>query len=196
MAVHIIACKVFEPELEEVLEQIQEENVFEPEVEIKTTYLAAGLHGFLSRMQEVIIESLEEHRNDSIVLLYGSACHPKIKEFTKGYVIVTFEERNCIQLIMPEQSEKQSRDFFLTTGWFVCEDFFGTNSYATREGMGLYDQMLFGNTHVCKITDEQMLNVFERTGVPIETVDVPLGLFKEKVLGAITEVSAKEAKKQ
>ena len=34
MAVHIIACRVFEPELEEVIKQIQEENVFEPEVEM------------------------------------------------------------------------------------------------------------------------------------------------------------------
>ena len=52
MRIGILACSVFEPELEKVLEDIKNKNLFD--VDIEVTYLHFGLHTDLDKLEDPI----------------------------------------------------------------------------------------------------------------------------------------------
>jgi hypothetical protein len=59
------------------------------------------------------------------------------------------------------------------------------------QGLGYFDRMLLLDTGVCAITDDQILEIFDLTGVPIEGEKVDLSLFKSVVAAAITQAVEK-----
>jgi hypothetical protein len=59
-----------------------------------------------------------------------------------------------------------------------------------RQSFGYYDRILLADTGVCEITNEQILEFFERTRVPIEVEQVGLSVFKGNIVLAIERALA------
>lgn len=191
--VHFLSCGIFQLELEQVLQQIRDENLFDCEFMI--TYLKAGLHSNFDNLKNTILRSLEAIEDNRIILLYGSKCHLEFDEFLKDYSLIRFPQPNCIKLILGESMEKIEQDsntFYLTPGWLlkwreIFDSGWGLDKFSIRQSFGYCDRVLFKNTNVCEITDEQILEFFEYTGVYIEIENVELKIFKNNIITAIKQ---------
>ena len=70
--VHFIACGIFQPELDQVLNQIVSEGLFSCAFEVE--YLQAGLHSNLDALKKEMINALGLHADARTIFLYGSKC--------------------------------------------------------------------------------------------------------------------------
>ncbi|WP_089609055.1 DUF1638 domain-containing protein [Dehalobacterium formicoaceticum] len=196
MELCIVACGVFQPELEQVLEQISEELIFSKD--IKITYLPPALHVDYNKLRKGITDALDDVTQEKRLLFFGSMCHPELDEFTKQYHVVRLLKGNCIELILDnkrkEEIEKSARVFYLTPGWLRnWQDIFkqgqGWDEIDARQNFGFYDKILLLDTGVVEFDDEDILDFFEYTQVPIEIEYVGLTTFKQNVVEALEKVS-------
>jgi hypothetical protein len=192
MEVRIVACGIFQPELEQVLRQIREERPNDCIIDV--TYVPPALHVDYDRLKDGITNALDHVSEQKKILLFGSMCHPEIGEFTEKYHVVRLSPGNCIELILgkdrQKEIEKTAKVFYLTPGWLQnWEDIFrrgqGWDEIDARQNMGFYDKILLLDTGVSEFSDEDLLEFFEYTQVPIEIEKVDLAVFKENVVKAI-----------
>ena len=190
MNIFILSCGVFEPELNKILKEIKEEKIFEQDIEVK--YLPFGLHTNLNKLKYEITANLDKLRSYKVILLYGSKCHYKFYEFLKGYNnIITFKDANCIELIIGDERKKDPEtNLYITLGWVLKFDELNkfinaVDIYDIRQQYGRYENVIIGDTKVCKFTDEMIFNLFEKIQVPIEIQDIDINNFKNKIIDAI-----------
>lgn len=198
MEVRIVACGIFQPELEQVLKQIREEH---PDDKISVTYVPPALHVDYDKLKDGITNSLDNVAEDKKVLLFGSMCHPEIGEFTEKYHVVRLAPGNCVELILGKERQKEiekyAKVFYLTPGWLHnWEDIFkrgqGWDEIDARINFGFYDKILLLDTGISEFKDEDLLEFFEYTQVPIEIESVDLAVFKENVAEALKKALAKQ----
>jgi len=192
MEVRIVACGIFQPELEQVLRQIREERPNDCIIDV--TYVPPALHVDYDRLKDGITNALDHVSEQKKILLFGSMCHPEIGEFTEKYHVVRLSPGNCVELILGKERqkeiEKSAKVFYLTPGWLQnWEDIFrrgqGWDEIDARQNMGFYHKILLLDTGVSEFSDEDLLEFFEYTQVPIEIEKVDLAVFKENVVKAI-----------
>lgn len=199
MKVHIVACGIFQPELERVLKQIRED--YPPDDEISVTYLPPALHVDYDKLKYGITSALDTIAEDKKVLLFGSMCHPEIGEFTEKYHVVRLAPGNCVELILSKERqkeiEKSAKVFYLTPGWLHnWEDIFkqgqGWDEIDARINFGFYDKILLLDTGVSEFNDEDLLEFYDYTQVPIEIESVDLEFFQENVAEALKKALAEQ----
>jgi hypothetical protein len=192
MEVRIVACGIFQPELDQVLQEIRLEQ--QPETDIKVTYVAPALHVDYDKLKNGIIEALDQVNEDKRVLLFGAMCHPEIAEFTEKYHVVRLPCGNCIELILglerQREIDSQAKVFYLTPGWLLhWRDIFqqgqGWDEIDARQNMGYYDKALLLDTGTAEYSDEDLLEFFEYTQVPAEIMNIDLSVFKAHVVEAL-----------
>ena len=192
MEVRIVACGIIQPELEQVLRQIREERPNDSLINV--TYVPPALHVDYDKLKDGITGALDQVSEPKKILLFGSMCHPEIGEFTEKYHVVRLSPGNCVELILGKERqkeiEKSAKVFYLTPGWLQnWEDIFrrgqGWDEIDARQNMGFYDKILLLDTGVSEFSDEDLLEFFEYTQVPIEIEKVDLAVFKENVVKAI-----------
>jgi len=192
MALRIVSCGIFQPELEKVLKQIREE--FMSDEDINVTYLAPALHVDNNKLKQGITNALDNVSERQTVLLFGAMCHPELDEFTEKYQVVRLLPSNCIELILGKERqheiEKSAKVFYITPGWLEnWQDIFkrgqGWDEIDARQNFGFYDKILLLDTGVTSFNDEDLLEFFEYTQVPIEIEYVDLTVFKKNVVEAL-----------
>lgn len=192
MIFHLLACGIFQPELDRVLEQIRAKGLFDGDIAV--TYLPVGLHVDFGLLKEAVVKALDSLTGERVVLLYGARCHPQFDEWLQDYSLVRFEQANCIELILGERMKEidhASRTFYLTTGWLlkwreIFDQVFGQDTVAARQSFGYNDRVLFLDAGVCEITDEQVLDFFEFTQVPVEIEQISLDVFQANLMAVLT----------
>ncbi len=199
MKVRIVSCGIFEPELERILKQIGEELL--PNDEINATYVPPALHVDYDKLKNGITSALNMVTEDKKVLLFGSMCHPEIGEFTDKYHVVRLAPGNCVELILGKERqreiEKSAKVFYLTPGWLhnwekIFKQGQGWDEIDARINFGFYDKILLWDTGVSEFKDEDLLEFFEYTQVPIEIESVDLAIFKEHVSAALINALAEQ----
>ncbi len=189
MKICFLACEIYQPELEQVLAQIKQEKLFSCKLEL--TYLPAKLHVDLKKLKTAVLQALDAVVADRIILLYGSKCHPGFDEFLQNYPVIRFEPANCVELILGEHIQ-DSRTFCLTSGWMlkwreIFDPGWGVDVVAMRQSFACYERILFTDTGVSETTDEQLLDFFEHTRIPIEVEQGGLAAFKAAITTAIRQ---------
>ncbi len=197
MELRIVACGIFQPELEQVLRQIRDERPNDCLIDV--TYVPPALHVDYNKLKDGITDALDHVSEPKKILLFGSMCHPEIGEFTEKYHVVRLSPGNCVELILGKERqkeiEKSAKVFYLTPGWLQnWEDIFrrgqGWDEIDARQNMGFYDKILLLDTGVSEFSDEDLLEFFEYTQVPIEIERIDLAVFKENVVMAIEKALA------
>ena len=183
MKIGILACSVFEPELEKVLSDIENKKLFEDNIEV--TYLHFGLHTNLDKL------TLEY---DKVIVLYGSKCHYRFFEFLKKYDnIITIKPANCLEAIIGDkviESYVEGKDIYLTSGWVEKFDELNefsnaVDNYDRLNQFGMYDNAIIGDTGVIKITDDMIFELYEKIQVPVEVEPVDINIFENLIIDAI-----------
>lgn len=192
MKISILSCGVFEPELNKILSEINEEKLFNDDIEVK--YLPFGLHTNLDKLKSEIINNLNTIKSDKIILLYGCKCHYLFYEFLKDYDnLITFDDSNCIELIIKSENKKSipnDKNLYITPGWVLKFDELNkfinsVDMYDIRQQYGQYENIIIGDTNVCDFTDDMIFNLFEKIQVPIEIEEVDISVFKNKIINSI-----------
>ncbi len=190
MKIFILSCGVFEPELNKILEEINNEKIFTEDIQVK--YLPFGLHTSLNKLKHEIVSNLNSIKADKIILLYGSKCHYEFYKFLKDFPnLISFEESNCIELIS-NNKERGDKDLYITPGWVLKFDELNkfinaVDMYDIRQQYGQYDNVIICDTKVCEFTDEMIFDLFEKIQVPIEIQDSNINIFKSKIIDAINK---------
>ncbi len=194
MSICILSCGVFEPELNKVLKEIKEEKLFSED--IKVQYLPFGLHTNLDKLKSEIIANLNDIKSDKIILLYGSKCHYDFHKFLKDYPnLITFNDSNCIDLIVDEKTRlNDDNNLYITPGWVLKFDDLNkfinaVDIYDIRQQYGQYENVIIGDTKVCEFSDEDIFDLYEKIQVPIEVQDVDINIFKNKIIDAIKKAT-------
>lgn len=196
MRIGILACSVFEPELEKVLEDIKNKNLFE--VDIEVTYLHFGLHTDLDKLEEDVTGALDKMtvEYDKVIVLYGSKCHYRFFEFLKKYNnIVTIKPANCLEAIIGDrvvESYVEGKDIYLTSGWVEKFDQLNefsnaVDNYDVINQFGMYQNAIIGNTGVIEISDDMIFELYEKIQVPVEVEDVDISIFENLIIDSIKE---------
>jgi len=146
MEVRIVACGIFQLELERVLDEIKAE--WTSADDFKVTYIAPALHVDLDKLKDGITETLDRVTEEKIVLFYGSMCHPELSEFTEKYHVIRPQPRNCIELVLGKERKKELeasfRIFYLTPGWLrdwqtIFRQGQGWDEIDARQNFGFFD---------------------------------------------------------
>ena len=195
MKIFILSCGVFEPELNKILDEIREEKIFSEDINVR--YLPFGLHANLDMLKSEIVSNLDTLKDSKVILLYGSKCHYKFHEFLKDYDnLITFDDANCMELIIKDDKNKTSiiddKNLYITSGWVLKFDELNkfinaVDIYDIRAQYGQYENIIVGDTKVFDITDEMIFDLFEKIQVPIETEDIDINNFKNKIINAINK---------
>ena len=194
MSIFILSCGVFEPELNRVLREIKEENIFNEDINVK--YLPFGLHSNLDKLKSEIVTNLDKIKNNKVILLYGSKCHYNFHNFLKNYDnVITFNDANCMELIIKNDDKKSiidNKNLYITSGWVLkfdeLNDFINAvDMYDIRQQYGQYENIIVGNTNTFDITDDMIFDLFEKVKVPIEVENIDINNFKSKIIDAISK---------
>lgn len=192
MNIFILSCGVFEVELNKILKEIKEENIFDVNINVK--YLPFGLHTNLDKLKSVIVDNLNNITSSKVILLYGSKCHYMFYDFLKDYDnLITFKDSNCLELIINNNDNKvleNDKNLYITPGWVLKFDELNQYSnavdiYDIRQQYGQYENIIIGDTKVCEITEEMIFDLFEKVQVPIEVENIDINIFKNKIIDAI-----------
>lgn len=200
MEVRIVACGIFQLELERVLEEIRAD--WESDDEFKVIYTAPALHVDYDKLKDGITEALNDNATEEkVVLFFGSMCHPEMSEFTEKCNVIRLQPRNCIELILgkerQEELEKSDQIFYITQGWLqnwreIFSQGQGWDEIDARQNFGFYDKILLLDTGVSEFSDEDILDFFEYTQVPIEIESIDLAVFKKSVVETLEKALAKK----
>lgn len=179
----IVACGIFKEELEAVCNQLG--------LTHHKFYLTPGLHVDLDKLKNKLTRKLKqiEDKYQHKVIIYGE-CHPQIDELAKNHGAERIEVRNCIDALLGDRKkelEKESNNFYISSGWLtnwqkIFVEGLGWDQTDARMRFGRYDKIILINTGVREISDEEILEFYDYTQTPVETVDVDLEHFKEVIL--------------
>ena len=196
MKIGILACSVFEPELEKVLKNIKDKNLFEDDIEV--TYLHFGLHTDLNKLEADVTSALDKLtvEYDKVIVLYGSKCHYRFFDFLKKYNnLVTIKPANCLEAIIGDrvvESYVEGKNIYLTSGWVEKFDQLNefsnaVDNYDVINQFGMYENAIIGDTGIIEITDDMIFELYEKIQIPVEVEQVDINIFENLIIDAIKE---------
>ena len=178
----LIACKIFEHELNKVLS---------PDTDLTIHWIDAALHANPDRMKKELtdaITAVENDRMDDICLLFGNGCHPDIREITESCGAQLPSVKNCIQAIIGPEKTKQleaNRTMVITPGWITAWPGImaglGWDEVDVRINLGRYDRILLLDPGIVPINDEKILAFYDLVQVPVEIEQVDLTYFRHLI---------------
>jgi hypothetical protein len=174
--VTIVGCSVFRAELEHVLGATAD-----------VDWLPAGLHVSEGRLGEAIAAALEG--TSGAACLYGR-CFPDIDQVLGAHGARRLPVKNCAEAFLsPEQRAAfGDRAFILSPGYLrqwrsIYVDGMGWDEVDGRINFGMYDTVILLDFGVEPIDDLDVLEFFDFTQTPVETVPATLDWFRERVAG-------------
>lgn len=192
MKIHVVACDIFKPELDALLHAMKEGGAERyTRCEVEATYISALLHSDFGDLAHAVTAATGTRPSERTLLLYGSKCHPAWDGVLAGRDVVRFEESNCIHLVSGRSAELgASRDFHMTSGWFVQwpgfrgeDEAHGLTPEKCRAMFSHHcDRALFHDTGVRPPSEKELAYFEETTGLRVETEPVGLDVFAEKFL--------------
>lgn len=191
MTTAIIGCDIFREELEWVLAR-------HPELDVKPTWLKAGLHNDMDLLELKLMEALGASQDDAdLRLLIGSGCLPHMPEIAKERGLPLLTVKNCMEALLgPDRLKEleQGRTMVITPSWLRKAWFapdglralLGWDNTDFRTNFGRYDRILVLDPGFQPVTDEEILEAFDIIEVPLEVEPLDLERFETFVTGFLS----------
>ena len=183
----IIGCQIFSDEITAVLPE-QYKN-------IDITWINAGLHTSLEKLETTLKKALTEAEVEGVDarVLIGNNCHPDMCNIINNHCGKILGTKNCIDAIYDGNIEdlEKNNTMVITPGWIRCfpnmMETAGWDSVDVRQLWGRYDRILLLDPGVNPLTDEEILEFYELTQVPIEIQQIDLEYFQEIIIELLDE---------
>ncbi|GHU39572.1 hypothetical protein FACS1894190_04900 [Spirochaetia bacterium] len=187
MNLTIVSCKIFKDELEKILPALQKEISI---CKIDIQYLPAALHIDERKIEAGIKGAFGNLQGQNKVLLYGCMCHTNMGSVAGENLFLPMG--NCIDsFITPKQKQEFENGLnihYLTSGWVrFWKDIFagkidGWDPVTARMNLGVNDKALILDTGCLTITETDMFELFEYTGLSVEIASITLDYFTGNVI--------------
>ncbi|HEY3423390.1 MAG TPA: DUF1638 domain-containing protein [Negativicutes bacterium] len=184
MTSRLLCCEILRTEVEHLL---QNKNV-------EINYLEFGLHTDFKKLESSIKNALKSMENSKEVSLgYGTMCHPEMEQIAAAYGKNVLQAKNCIEMLLGDKLKEldaESRTFYITSGWLenwrkIFIEQMHWDTIDARQNLGFYDRILLLDTGLVPLDDEKILEFFEFTQVPIETMSIDLEHFKKLLFASL-----------
>ncbi len=181
-----IACSMLKTEIEKVMKELNLEN--------RILFFDAALHVDFDRLERALVSRLEEaDRDEQPAVLVGTKCHPEIRDITERYHAKIVTGINCIEMLLGKKMrelEAESKTFFVSHGWLkkwkkIFVEELKWDSVDARINFGYYDRIVYIDTGLYEINDEEVLEFYEYTGVPLEMYPGNLENLKREISSLI-----------
>ena len=184
--VKILGCSIIKRELDYLIKKHR--------LDVDIKYLDCALHAFPEQLCSKI-ESYLEGLGET-VLVYGHKCCAHIERVAAVHGAVLIGARNCIEMILgPDVTgrEQYKKAFFLTAGWFeswylMVKKTLKWDRTSARLNFGYCDRMLFVDTGSIEISDREILDISDYTGLPVEKYITDLSYFENLLLDVLKKV--------
>lgn len=185
---HVLSCGIFRPEFEKIFAEIKQDL---DDQDIAVDFISPGLHVNQEKLGKGISAGLAPLKEEKILLLYGSMCHPDLAEIVEGYDLIHPKEPNCVEIMLDPTRKKELDEggniFYMTAGWLkywreIFQQEQGWDDTDARINFGFYDKAVLLDCGCCDIDEEELFNFFEYTQVPIEMEPIDLNYFKKNIL--------------
>ncbi len=190
----IIACGVFQKEIEQLREQLG--------FPFEAHYLEPGLHVNFDELKEALRAELERCKGcdgiEGIIVVYGQ-CHPKIDDILKPYKAALVACQNCVDAFITrrgmEEKAKQGLYFYLSPGWLdAWQEIFRRLNWGPAEArmqMGSFKGVVYMDTMKDALDRElELLEFFDFTNLPFEVMPVDLSHFRSLIARAKEKLEA------
>ena len=176
----LIACKVFEDELQHLLP---------PKTDLQIIWLDAALHADLERLERELTAALSQavEAGAEVQLFLGTGCHPDIIGLAQKFGAKLSPVKNCLEAFVGLQQKEleEDRTMLMTPGWIrAWPDIMralGWDQVDVRINLGRYNRILLLEPGVNPLSDEEILAFFDLTQVPIEIQPLDLGNFQRLI---------------
>ncbi len=183
MTHHIIACPVFELELQAIMKQLSA-----PEIHL----MDYSVHINPNTMEKELQDNINaiENSADKMSILVGSQCEARqpITTIASQHKACLPTAHNCIEMILGKQKTdelQQNRTIIMTPGWItMIQQSIRDGNWRVEDArinLGWYDQILMLDTGTMPLTDEIIMEFFELTQVPIDILKTDLDHFTQVV---------------
>ncbi len=181
MPKNILCCGILKPELEFIL---REQNLKVDNV----NFLETALHVDFELLAGSLLSSLRRIGSKDTVLVIGTQCHPEMERMTAQQGVQIVRARNCIEMLLGPQKmaalDAEAKTFYLSPGWLenwrrIFIQGLQWDTVDARLNFGFYDRLLVLDTGVTPINEEQVLEFFDYTQVPVEVMPVDLTNFRQ-----------------
>lgn len=186
-----VSCGIFQYELKRVLPEVESELG----CNIKVKYLEMALDAKEELLEKAVSEKLAECRASSDgekpMLLYGSMCHVEWPRITAPTGAVYPKPANCAEMLIgPEKKrefDSEGNVYFLTSTSFKnWKDIFcrmrGMDEFAARQNFCYFEKIIVLDAGIFEFSDEEMLDFFDYTQVPVELMPITLDYFKSVLI--------------
>jgi hypothetical protein len=187
----IIACGVFEKEIEQLREQLG--------FPFEAHYLEPGLHVDFDELKEAIVAELERCKGcEGIIVVFGQ-CHPRMDEILKPYRAALADCQNCVDALITrkgmEDKAKQGLYFYLSPGWLdAWREIFRRLNWDPAEArlqMGAFRGVVYMDTMKdARDRELELLEFFDFTNLLYEVMPVDLSHFKSLITEAKEKLEA------
>ncbi|HMM05280.1 MAG TPA: DUF1638 domain-containing protein [Clostridiales bacterium] len=193
---HVLSCGIFQPELERIFTELKDDLA---DYEIAVDFIPPGLHVNNDKLGKGIAAGLTSLKEDKILLLYGSMCHPDLAEIVKEYDLIYPEMPNCVEIMLSPARKKEldqgGNIFYMTAGWLkywheIFQQEQGWDETDARINFGFYDKIVVLDSGCFDIDEEEMFCFFDYTQIPIEVEPIDLEHFKTVILDLCTKAFA------
>lgn len=192
--INIICCGIIIKEVKSILKEIGfNENV---------TFFDSGLHDF-ERLERGLIELIikkKEINNKPIVVIIGQTCHPDMNSMLNQHSVIGVNVANCFEALLGSKKKRldeESKNYYITSGWLENWEeimkYTGWTEVDARMNIGFCDRVILIDTGLSKITDEDILKLFDFIQIPIEIIKTNLDNLKKLIIEAIDSANELES---
>ncbi|MDR2199220.1 MAG: DUF1638 domain-containing protein [Deltaproteobacteria bacterium] len=184
----LIACNIFEDEMNDVLKRRQD-------LEVEIVWIGAGPHNDMDRLKKSLDEAFlkaDLEKGDVRVLL-GGACLPDLKDLAreKGFRLLSTKKRmgalfgeKKVQELEKDKTMVATPSWIRKT-WFSADgirSLLGWDDTDFRINFGRCDRVLVIDFGINPLSDEEILESYSVIEAPIETDSMPLEHFEKVFL--------------
>ncbi len=176
----LISCGIFADELKAVLRKHG--------ITRAITWIEAALHTDLPRLESQIIRSLSSPhiKNRQPCLFFGSGC---LSGFcSRGLDVETLPASDCIEAFIGSEEKLKFESqgcFILTPGWVrswhSMMASLGWDAAEVRINLGRYEKILVFDARINPLSDEEIINFFDLTGLFVDVARLDFDHFESMV---------------
>lgn len=175
----ILCCGILKQEIEHLTR--------DKNIEVK--YLDAALHVDFGKLADSLTGALDNMAGDGTALVIGTKCLPDMENIADQNGARLMKAGNCIEMLLGDDMARidaEAKTFYLTGGWLanwrkIFVEGLKWDKVDARQNFGYHDRILLLDTGFFPIDDEELLEFFEYTGVPVEVMSIDLENLRKKL---------------
>ncbi|MDR2534754.1 MAG: DUF1638 domain-containing protein [Treponema sp.] len=189
----LIGCGIFQWELERVLPEI-EKTLGE---QITAKMVSPALDVSEAKLEQALRESLEFFGNQKCGWLYGGMCHTNMADLAKESGSVYPSPANCASIFLGPEKKKeldaQGNFYYISSGGLrlwrkIYQEERGWDDTDARINFSYFEKIIVLDTGIFEISDEELLDFFDFTQIPVEVEPISLDPFKSILLDLCSRV--------